>query len=119
MMARVRAVIAASISTRRCWRSGVAVDEDGRGACGRDGFGGGEESVGGDDDFVARADAAGGERELNRRRAVRDADAKTRADVFGEGALERLDLAAEDEGRVSRTRAIAASTSVFIARYCA
>src|ERR1051325_3424450 len=78
---------------------GVAVDEDRSRAGGRDGLRGREEGVGGDDDFVARADAASGERELNRGRAVRDADAELRADVLRERALERLDLAAQHEGR--------------------
>src|SRR5256714_1400142 len=80
-------------------RVGVAVNEDGRRARGRDGLGCGEEGVGGDDYFVARPDAAGRQRELYGRRAVRDADALARADVTGERALERLDLATEDEGR--------------------
>jgi hypothetical protein len=78
---------------------GVAVHEDGRGPYGRDGLGRGEEGVGRDDDLVAGADAARQQREVERRRAVRDADALARADVVRELALERLDLAPEHEGR--------------------
>ncbi len=47
----------------------------------------------------ACADAAGLQRELNRGRAVRDADALCGADVLRERALEGLDLAAQNEGR--------------------
>jgi len=85
MIARVRPVMAASILF------GSIVYESAS-QCG-------EERVGGNDYFLPLADAAGRERKLNRSSAVRDADALARADVTGERALERLDLATEHEGR--------------------
>src|SRR4051812_13317910 len=75
-------------------RVGFAVHEDGRCVRGRDCLGRGEEGVCGDDDFVARAYSASGERELYCGRAVRDADAELCADVLRERALERLNLRA-------------------------
>ena len=75
----------------------VAVHEHRRRARVRDGRGGGDERVGGDDDFVARPDAQSLQRQEQRLGAVRDADAVLRAAVGRELRLERLHLIAEDE----------------------
>ena len=64
----------------------------GRRAAVPDGVRRGDERVADGDDLVARADADGQKRQVQRRRAVRDGAGVRRADVVGELALEGGDL---------------------------
>ena len=74
--------------------SGLDVDEHRRRAAVADRVGGGDERVADGDDLVARPDADGQQRQVQRRRAVRDGAGVRRADELGELALERRDLRA-------------------------
>ena len=103
-IARVRGVIAASISAgidvegRR-----LDVDKHRRRAAVADDVGGGDEGVADRDHLVARPDAEGQQRQMQRRRAVRNGAGMRRADELRELPLEGRDLrslrdpAAEDD----------------------
>jgi len=76
---------------------GVDVDEDSASAGADDGADGGEEAEGRGEDFVAGADAAGGEREPDGVGAGGAADAGGRAGELRGALLEGFQLRAEDE----------------------
>ena len=97
MMALVLGVMAASIlSGQMHLVVGAAIHEDGGGAGDPDGFGGGEEGVRVGDDFVARADAEGHERQPDGVGAVAEADGVLGAVIGGELAFELLEHRALD-----------------------
>ena len=74
------------MSTKTGVRAGVADRRDGR-----------DEGEGHGDHLVARADAGGEQRQVQRAGAGVDGDGVRRAAVGGEVALERRDLVAEHE----------------------
>ena len=74
----------------------VGLDRHRHRAAGAHGQPGGDEGVGGDDDFVARPDVHGKQRQLQRRQAVGDADGVPHAAEPREFFLEGLDFRPED-----------------------
>ena len=78
---------------------GVDVDVDGLCADVADRPGGADPGVGRGNDFVAGADIAGVEGQLQGGGAVVQADAVVDADVFGEGSFKAFDGRTEDELR--------------------
>ena len=97
MTARVRGVIA-SVSVRGVMSSvsSLTSAKRGSGACPDHGGGGGDERVRGHHDLVARADAEGGQAELQGVRSVGDTDRMSRAAVGGPLALEGRDRGTAD-----------------------
>ena len=99
---------------------GADVHKDRRGAGLGDGLGGGVEGERGGDHLVAGADAAGQQRQVQRRRARGHPDGFADADEAGEGFLECPDLGPHDEAACApTTRWMAASTSGLMAAYWA